>query len=118
MKTKIVFFTLNFLLILIFTTHAQNKPKRQKIIVLERNDKENDKNIENRLREDMGRFLGFGMNVSLDSMEQEEENSKDNKRKKKNSGYNLQVGFQLPKFIKTNPPNKIFKIGWNLGLNI
>jgi hypothetical protein len=51
-------------------------------------------------------------------MEQEEENSKDNKRKKKNSGYNLQVGFQLPKFIKTNPPNKIFKIGWNLGLNI
>jgi hypothetical protein len=119
MKTRQILFVSSFLLILNLTTHAQNESKRQKVVAIDRDKKETNKVNDNKFREDMGRFMGFGIGLTLDSVEEEEENnSTDNKRKKKNSGYNLQMGFQLPRFVKTNPPNKVFKVGWKLGFNI
>lgn len=115
--------TLLSLTIILFTTlgaFAQSS-KRSKLIVLEKANlddttKVENKGLDNEMKEDMNRFLGFGMHVSLKEREESAHNVANSKKKK--SGVTLQMGFQLPKFIKTDPPNKVFKLGWNLGINI
>ncbi|MCU0326083.1 MAG: hypothetical protein MUF45_12645 [Spirosomaceae bacterium] len=116
--------TLLSLTIILFATlgaFAQSS-KRNKLIVLEKANlddttKVENKGLDNEMKEDMNRFLGFGMHVSLKEREEETSQNVANSKKKK-SGVTLQMGFQLPKFIKTDPPNKVYKLGWNLGINI
>jgi hypothetical protein len=114
MKTLLQFILFGLFFTFSFVAHAQNQPTKQKAISLKRSENDNTQAIDNKLKEDMGRFLGFGMNVIVDPIEKEDTE----KKKTKKAGYNLQIGFQLPKFIKTNPPNKLYKIGWSLGVNI
>jgi hypothetical protein len=69
--------------------------------------------IDRELKDEMTTFFGFGIRLSLKGVE---ETIKDENNQKKKSALRLQVGFQMPKYIKTNPPQKLFKIGWDLGI--
>lgn len=76
------------------------------------NAKENEKN-DQELKEEMTSFFGFGLRLSLKGVE---ETVKEENNQKKKSALRLQVGFQMPKYIKTQPPQKFFKVGWDLGI--
>lgn len=71
------------------------------------------KNTDQELKEEMDTFLGFGYKVSVDNLEETVQTAADKARKKK--AVRFQVGFQLPRFIKTDPPDKVFKVGWDFG---
>ena len=72
------------------------------------NAKENEKN-DQELKEEMTSFSGFGLRLSL---KDDEETVKEENNQKKKSALQLQVGFQMPNYIKTQPPQKFFKVGW------
>lgn len=107
-----------FLLLLIGMFSSKIYAQKTKLLLAEKvkyeavNAKENEKN-DQELKEEMTTFLGFGLRLSLKGVEEtvKEENSQ-----KKKSALRLQVGFQMPKYIKTQPPQKFFKVGWDLGI--
>lgn len=109
MKTAIILF-----LFACFSANAQ----KTKLLIAEKvrfdgiNIKENAK-IDEEIKDNMATFLGFGFNLSVKGID--ENVQKENKTKQK-SAVRFQVGFQMPKFIKTNPPQKVFKAGWDLGI--
>lgn len=69
--------------------------------------------IDRKMKEEMDTFLGFGLKIGVDNVE---ETVKTDNQQKKKSAMRFQVGLQLPKFIKTDPPNKVFKVGWDFGV--
>ena len=71
------------------------------------------KDIDRELKEKMDTFLGFGLRLSVDNIEETVKTSADKDKKKK--AVRFQIGFQLHRFIKTDPPNKVFKVGWDFG---
>lgn len=68
------------------------------------------------ITEEMDRFLGFGFHFSVKKVPLETQNS-DRKNKIK-EGISVQFGFQMPKYLRTKPPEKLLKAGWKMGLNI
>jgi hypothetical protein len=84
----------------------------EKVRFEETNVKENDK-IDEEIKDKMTTFLGFGFDLSVKGVE--EKVQEENKTKQK-SAVRFQVGFQMPKFIKTKPPQKVFKLGWDVGI--
>jgi hypothetical protein len=68
------------------------------------------------ITEEMDRFLGFGFHFSVKKVPLESQNS-DRKNKIK-EGISLQLGFQMPKYLRTKPPEKLLKAGWKMGLNL
>ncbi|GHB72143.1 hypothetical protein [Persicitalea jodogahamensis] len=71
------------------------------------------KNIDQEMKEKMDTFLGFGLRLSVDNVEETVKTAADKEKKKK--AVRFQIGFQLHRFIKTDPPDKVFKIGWEFG---
>jgi hypothetical protein len=71
------------------------------------------KNIDRELKEEMDTFLGFGLRMGVDNLEETVKTAEDKDKKKK--AVRFQVGLQLPRFIKTDPPDKVFKVGWDFG---
>ncbi|MPR36298.1 hypothetical protein [Salmonirosea aquatica] len=71
------------------------------------------KETDQELKEEMDTFLGFGYRISVDNFEEIVKTPADKIKKKK--AVRFQVGFQLPRFIKTDPPDKVFKVGWDFG---
>ncbi len=69
--------------------------------------------IDREMKEKMDKFLGFGLRLSADNVEETVETAVD-KDKKKNA-VRFQIALQLPRFIKTDPPDKVFKVGWDFG---
>jgi len=65
------------------------------------------------LKEEMDTFLGFGYRLSVDNVEETVKTAAEKDKKKK--AVRLQIGFQFPRFIKTDPPDKVFKVGWDFG---
>jgi hypothetical protein len=107
-----------FLLLLLALFSMDIYAKKTKLLLAEKvkyeavGAKENQKN-DQELKEDMTTFLGFGLRLSLKGVE---ETVKEESNQKKKSALRLQVGFQMPKYIKTQPPQKFFKVGWDLGI--
>jgi hypothetical protein len=108
----------------LFSTMAltQTVDKKNKLVVFEKANLDDttqldSKDLDEEIREEGKRFLGFKMHFAVKNMAESSDKNEHNSKKKK-VGYKLQVGFQLPKFIKTDPPNKTFKLGWNMGLRI
>jgi len=66
------------------------------------------------LKDEMTTFLGFGLRFSITNVD--ESLTPGDKEDKKKTGLRFQVGFQMPKFIKTKPPQKIFKAGMDVGV--
>ncbi len=64
------------------------------------------------LSKNMDLVLGFGLKVKVIKVQEELSMKKELKEKK---ALRLQVGLKLPLFIKTDPPDKVFKIGWDFG---
>jgi hypothetical protein len=99
------------------TLSAQAQKKKffvaEKINYETKSAKENKENDEE-LKDEMTNFLGFGFRLSITNVE-EKVNDSANKDKKK-VGLRLQIGFQMPKFIRTNPPQKLFKAGMDVGI--
>ncbi|MBA4849616.1 hypothetical protein [Emticicia sp. BO119] len=99
------------------TLSAQEKKKKffvaEKVNYEAKSVKENQEN-DDELKDEMTNFLGFGFRLSITNME-EKVNDPANKDKKK-MGLRFQIGFQMPKFIKTNPPQKLFKAGMDVGI--
>jgi hypothetical protein len=69
--------------------------------------------VDEEIKDNMTTFLGFGFDLSVKGVE--EKVQEENKTKQK-SAVRFQVGFQMPKFIKTKPPQKVFKLGWDVGI--
>jgi hypothetical protein len=68
------------------------------------------------ITDEMDRFLGFGFHFSVKKSPLDAKNvSRKNIFKE---GVSVQFGIQLPKYLKTKPPEKLIKTGWNLGLNL
>jgi hypothetical protein len=84
----------------------------EKVRFNETNAKEVSK-IDEEIKDKMTTFLGFGFDLSVKGVE--EKVQEENKTKQK-SAVRFQVGFQMPKFIKTKPPQKVFKLGWDVGI--
>lgn len=99
------------------TIHAQEQKKKflvaEKINYDNRSAKENKEN-DDELKDEMTNFLGFGFRLSIRNVEEKANSSA--KDEKKKVGLRFQVGFQMPKFIKTNPPQKLFKAGMDVGI--
>lgn len=68
------------------------------------------------MTDEMDRFLGFGLHFSVKKVPLESQNS-DRKNKIK-EGISLEFGFQMPKYLRTKPPEKLLKAGWKIGLNL
>ncbi|RYU97074.1 hypothetical protein [Emticicia agri] len=94
---------------------AQEKKKKlfvaEKVNYDAKTAKEN-KETEDELKDEMTNFLGFGFRLSITNMEEKLEDRKD----KKKVGLRFQIGFQMPRFIKTDPPQKLFKAGMDVGI--
>lgn len=107
-----------FLLLLLALFSMDSYAQKTKLLLAEKvkyeavNAKENEKN-DQELKEEMTTFFGFGLRLSLKGIE---ETLKEESNQKKKSVLRLQVGFQMPKYIKTQPPQKLFKVGWDLGI--
>jgi hypothetical protein len=71
------------------------------------------KDIDRELQEDMDTFMGFGLKMGIDKLEETVKTETDKEKKKK--AVRFQVGLQLPRFIKTDPPDKVFKVGLDFG---
>lgn len=69
--------------------------------------------LDSEMTEEMDRFLGFGFHFSVKRL-----STKNITETKKKDGLSVNFGFQLPKYLKTKPPEKLLKAGWNLGLNL
>jgi hypothetical protein len=68
------------------------------------------------ITDEMDRFLGFGFHFSVKKSPLDTKNvSRKNLFKE---GVSVQFGVQLPKYLKTKPPEKLIKTGWILGLNL
>lgn len=97
------------------SAHGQKKKfvVAEKIKYEEKSEKENKENDEE-LKDEMTTFLGFGFRLSITEVEEpiKEANNQD----KKKVGLRFQVGFQMPRFIKTKPPQKLFKAGMDVGI--
>lgn len=65
------------------------------------------------LAQNMDVVLGFGLKLKVAKIENEVE--VDQTKKEKNA-VRFQIGLKLPQFINTDPPDKIFKIGWDFGV--
>ncbi len=107
-----------FLLLLLALFSMDIYAQKTKLLLAEKvkyeaaNAKENEKN-DQELKEEMTTFFGFGLRLSIKGVE---ETVKKESEQKKKSALRLQVGFQMPKYIKTQPPQKLFKVGWDLGI--
>ncbi|WP_337044312.1 hypothetical protein [Emticicia sp. 17c] len=99
-----------------FSVYGQQKKKffvAEKIDYDHKSVKEN-KQTEEELKNEMTSFLGFGFRLSITNVEEEvKESAKEDKKK---FALRFQVGFQMPKFIKTKPPQKVFKAGMDVGI--
>ena len=99
------------------TLSAQEKKKKfivaEKINYESKSARENKENDEE-LKDEMTSFLGFGFRLSITNLEENVDNSKNQDKKK--VGLRFQVGFQMPRFIKTKPPQKLFKAGMDVGI--
>ena len=71
------------------------------------------KDLDRALKEEMDPFLGFGLRLKIDDFEETVKTVAAKDKKKK--AVRFQVGLQLPRFIKTEPPDKVFKVGWDFG---
>lgn len=105
-------------LLLLLGCGASAQAQRVKLLIAKKVDFEGmpekvRKNIDRELKEEMDTFLGFGYRVSVDNFEETVKTVADKDKKKK--AVRFQVGFQLPRFIKTDPPDKVFKVGWDFG---
>lgn len=109
-KTVLILFFLGFSMI----GFAQSSSKK-KTIVMEKADLDDVKGVDEQMKNDMNRFLGFGVHVALKDADKVV--SKTGKNNTTKSDFILQMGFQLPEFIRTNPPDKVFKVGWTIGFN-
>lgn len=94
---------------------SQIASSKKKAIVMEKTDIENIKGIDDQMKNDMSRFLGFGMHIAIKNTNKVVVKTAKNDNPKPD--FVLQMGFQLPEFIRTNPPDKVFKIGWAIGFN-
>lgn len=65
------------------------------------------------LSKNMDLVLGFGLKLKV--IKVEEEVQLKNATKEKNA-VRFQIGLKLPRFINTDPPDKVFKIGWDFGV--
>lgn len=65
------------------------------------------------LSKNMDLVLGFGLKLKV--IKVEEEVQLKNTTKEKNA-VRFQIGLKLPRFINTDPPDKVFKIGWDFGM--
>ncbi|MFB0947229.1 MAG: hypothetical protein ACI9V1_000627 [Spirosomataceae bacterium] len=61
----------------------------------------------------MDLVLGFGLKIKVVKVEQKVK-SKD--ADKERNAVRFQIGLKLPRFINTDPPDKVFKIGWDFGV--
>lgn len=105
------------IILLLFSCFSANAQKTKLLIAEkvrfdETNIKENAK-IDEEIKDNMGTFLGFGFNLSVKGVD---EKIKEENKTKQKSAVRFQVGFQMPKFIKTKPPQKVFKLGWDVGI--
>jgi len=85
----------------------------EKINYDEKTEKEK-KETESELKDEMTTFLGFGLRLSITNVEEKLKDPANQDKKK--MGLRFQVGFQMPKFIKTDPPQKLFKAGMDVGI--
>ncbi|RFS14393.1 hypothetical protein [Emticicia sp. C21] len=99
------------------TLSAQEQKKKflvaEKINYDAKSVKEN-KETDDELKDEMTNFLGFGFRLSITNVEENAHDPTDKDKKK--MGLRFQVGFQMPKFIKTKPPQKLFKAGMDVGI--
>jgi hypothetical protein len=65
------------------------------------------------LSRNMDLVLGFGLKIKVIQVEQKIK-SKDADKEK--NAVRFQIGLKLPRFINTDPPDKVFKIGWDFGV--
>jgi hypothetical protein len=109
-------FLIAFLTVVFGQTNAQKKGLLfAEKINFEKQPEETVKKQDTELKEDMDKFLGFGLNFAVNRLQEEEKKSEG--KKKKSEGISIQIGLKLPKYFKTKPPEKLLKVGWNLGLN-
>ncbi|WP_259015838.1 hypothetical protein [Emticicia fluvialis] len=95
--------------------HGQKKKFiiAEKINYDEKTEKEK-KETDKELKDDMTTFLGFGFRVSVTNVEEKLKDPANQDKKK--MGFRFQIGLQMPKFIKTDPPQKLFKAGMDVGI--
>ena len=65
------------------------------------------------LSHNMDQVLGFGLKLKVVKVEKE---VSVNDVKKEKNALRFQIGLKLPQFIKTDPPDKVFKLGWDFGV--
>lgn len=99
------------------SAHGQKKKflVAEKIKYEEKSEKENKENDEE-LKDEMTTFLGFGFRLSIKDVEEPIKESGTGNQEKKKVGLRFQIGFQMPSFIKTKPPQKLFKAGMDVGI--
>ncbi len=99
------------------SAHGQKKKfvVAEKIKYEEKSEKENKENDEE-LKDEMTTFLGFGFRLSIKDVEEPIKESGTGNQQKKKVGLRFQIGFQMPGFIKTKPPQKLFKAGMDVGI--
>jgi len=72
--------------------------------------------IDAEMTDEMDRFLGFGFHFSVNKSPLDAKNV--SRKKFFKEGVSVHFGVQLPKYLKTKPPEKLIKTGWILGLNL
>lgn len=65
------------------------------------------------LSNNMDIVLGFGLKMKLRKVAGKV--SAEDSTQEKNA-VRFQIGLKLPGFIKTDPPDKVFKVGWDFGV--
>ena len=106
------------LLLFFGMTTVNVNAQKTKLLLAEKVRYEEKKVIDNiktdqELKEEMTTFFGFGIRLSIKGVE---EPVQVNDGKKRKSALRIQLGFQMPKYINTRPPEKFFKTGWDLGI--
>lgn len=107
-----------FLIVILFfgalRTHAQEtKILAGKKVDYDTMNKKELAKTNHELSKDMDLVLGFGLKMKVVKVEQEVEL---NNAKKEKNALRFQIGLKLPRFINTDPPDKVFKVGWDFGV--
>lgn len=107
------------LTILLVLTFGASRAQQTKIVAGDKVDydkmsKQELAKTDQELSRNMDLVLGFGLKIKVVKVA-EEVKSKNELSKEKNA-LRFQIGMKLPQFIKTDPPDKVFKIGWDFGV--
>ena len=110
-----------YLVIILMSVFVQTNAQKKGLLFSEKIDFEKQpKQIiekqDTEMTDEMDRFLGFGFHFSVKKVPLESQNSV--LKNKIKEGISVQFGFQMPKYLRTKPPEKLLKAGWKMGLNL